>query len=198
MVGIIRGSFAAWWRDVLGYALLNLLWVGALLTVIGGPPATAAMYQMTASSLDNVDVGPKSYWRAMRQLFLPSWLWAIVQVIVYGIIGFNLIYYASATGIFWGWLRLVWMVGGILWSGMNIFYWAFYLRQDDHRIAITYRNVLLMFVRDPLTTVSIMLLVGGLIFLSIATGVVLAFALMVLIAFLGTATVQQALPPKNK
>jgi uncharacterized membrane protein YesL len=138
-------------------------------------------------------VGFRPYFKAMRRLFLPAWRWALLQVVVYGLMVFNLWYYADAPGSWWATMRALWLLGLLVWTVLNLFYWPFFLRQDDRRMRNTYRNVLIMCAREPGLVLTITLWTSIVVFLSITTGILLAFGSMALVALLTTFAVHHAL-----
>jgi hypothetical protein len=56
-----------------------------------------------------------------------------------GVAAFNLLAYAEAAGV-WNALRMVWVVALVLWGSLNLFYWPFWLAQDDKSMWNTYAN----------------------------------------------------------
>lgn len=193
MVPVWRMALSTWWRDIVEYAVLNLLWLGLTLTIIGAPPATAAMYQMAYSSIDRDYIGFRPFFRALRDLFFPAWRWMFLQIVPYGIILFNLLYYTYATGTLWTLLRIIWITGFCLLSVLNIYFWAFFVRQDDRRFTTTYRNVLVMVARHPLLVLSTAFWVLLILVVSLWTRLLVPFGMMALVALFATSAVHSAL-----
>ncbi len=182
-----------WWRDLIDYAVLNLLWIGFSLTVIGGPPALAAMYRMAADSADGDYVDWRQFGAAMKALVVPAWRWGLLQLGVYGVIGFNLLFYSHESGVFWAILRLCWFAGLVIWSALNLFYWPFFLEQDDRRITTTYRNTMVFSITRPGLVFGLVVLSVAVIVVSAMTVILFAFAVLPLVALMTTYAVREAL-----
>lgn len=188
-------AISTWWRNLFNYTVLNVLWIGFSLTIIGGPPALAAMYQLAANNTENDYADWRAYFGAMKRLFVPAWRWGLVQFVVYGIGGFNLLYYSATSGSLIAALRIGWGVGLAVWTVLNLFYWPFYLQQDDQRITTTYRNVLVMIVTQPGLALGVAILSVVIVVLSALSVILFAFAVLPLLALLATFAVQSALEP---
>jgi uncharacterized membrane protein YesL len=193
MLYALRLAFAAWWRELIDYAVLNVLWVGCSLSIVLGPPAFAAMYQMASDSADRHVADWQSYFAAIKKLFFPAWRWGLLQLAVYGIGGFNFLYYSYASGTCWALLRGVWFVCLTVWTVLNVFYWPFYMEQTDRRIKNTYRNVLVLCATRPGMVVGVALVTVAVTALSAGTVILCAFGVMPLVALIGTFAARQAL-----
>lgn len=191
-------AVARWWKNLFGYAILNVLWIGFSLTIIGGPPALAAMYHLAAYDAVGDYADRRAFFGAMKQLFVPAWRWGLLQAAVYGVGGFNLLYYAAANGFMIDVLRVGWIIGLAVWTVLNLFFWPFYMQQDDRRIATTYRNVLVFVTVQPGLTLGVALLSVVIVAVAVATVMVFAFAVLPLLALLATFAVIGALEPHRQ
>jgi uncharacterized membrane protein YesL len=198
MVRALRLAVAAWWKNLLAYTVLNVLWIGFSLTIVGGPPALAAMYQLAAHDAEDDYVDWRAFFGAMKRLFGPAWRWGALQLVVYGVIGFNLLYYSPAGGTLIAALRAAWGIGLVVWTVLNVFYWPFFLQQEDQRLANTYRNILVLVAAQPGLVLGVTLLSVAILALAVATVIVFAFAVLPLIALLATFAVIHVLEPHRQ
>ncbi len=197
-MSLLWRAMVAWWDDMIDFFIVNLLWLALSLTVIGIPPALAAMYQMAAHSVERDLVDWRKFITAFRQHFFAAWRWGMLQLVIYGIGGFNFLYYAQAEGGFWVVLRVVWFAVLVGLTVLNIFYWPFYFQEDDRRLKNTYRNILVMLTvhTGRAAFVVVFTVIYGVF--SVATGVLLTFATMPLITLLATLLVYDVLKPHRQ
>lgn len=66
------------------WVAINLLWVLLSLTVILLPPATAALFDSAQRAYRNQPPSPRHYLNQLRRWFVPSWLWAAPNVVLFG------------------------------------------------------------------------------------------------------------------
>lgn len=187
---VLWQTLRVWWRELIAYAVVNVAWVGLTLSVIGAPPALAAMYQIARGSLDGDPVEPRQYLAVVRRLFWPAWRWGLLQIAVYGLIAFNFLYYSYSGGTIWTVLRLLWFAGLIVWTLLNLFYWPFFLAQADRRIATTYRNAAVFAGTRPVLAGGVAVLTVLTVLGSAATVVLFAFAVMPLTSLLASDAVR--------
>ncbi len=191
-------AVGTWWKNLIDYAILNVLWIGFSLTLIGGPPALAAMYQLAAHNTEGDYADWRAFFGAMKQLFIPAWRWGLLQLGVYGVGGFNLLYYSVTSGPAVVALRVAWLTGLAAWTVLNLFFWPFYLQQDDQRIANTYRNALVFVTTQPGLALGVAIVSVAILALCVVTVILFAFAVLPLIALVATFTVQSVLEPHRQ
>jgi uncharacterized membrane protein YesL len=190
---ISREAFSIWWDTLMHMTFFNMLWVLAQFPIITGPPATAAMYALTARFMERDLIVPKDFFVELKRMFLPALKWGTLNLLVFGILVINFIGSIGEGGELWFCLRYAWLVVGILWYVLNLFYWPFWLSQDDCRVMNTYRNVFVMFLRSPVEIICLALICAVLIFVSSLTLFPLALALMVWLSLTGILMVRWAI-----
>lgn len=195
---IVWRAVVAWWDDMFDFFILNLLWLALSLTLIGFFPALAAMYQMAAHSVERDLMDWRKFAAALRALWLPSWRWGLLQLLIYGVGLFNFLYYQFAEGSLWVLLRVVWFVVLFVLTVMNIFYWPFFLQQEDRRLLNTYRNIIIMFAEHMGKAGFIVVFTIAFVVLSILTGVLLTFVTMPMVTLVSTLLVYDVLKPHRK
>ncbi len=142
-------AIGLWWRELLFLLVLNLVWLLAQLTVIFGPPMTAALVAVAAGVADGELVGPGDVWRALRENFGRAWAWGAAQLAVYGVLGFNLWYYGPAPGMLALTLRYAWTLLALVWFAINLYYWPLNLAQADRCFTTTLGNSAKMALANP-------------------------------------------------
>ncbi len=190
---VLSRALRLWWDDWVPFLLLNAAWFLLQLTIVGGPPATATVYALVRESHDGVYWGPRDAWAAFRRHFWPAWRWGLPNLAFLLVAVFNFAAYWDTPGLSWALLRLLWGLTLFVWSGLNLFYWPFWLAQEDKSLRTTYANAARFFLLNPaagliLTALSIVLTLASLVLTLPFT-----LALICWLACMGTVAVQRSL-----
>jgi len=78
---------------------------------------------------------------------------------------------------------------------VNLFYWPFWLAQEQHSPQLTFRNSFLFLAKRPGLALTLVLISALLIVISVLTTLPLAAALMAWLALVGVLAVDEALKP---
>jgi uncharacterized membrane protein YesL len=194
---ILRRAFRLWWEEWVVFLALNAAWFFLQLPVITGPPATAALFAMVRESHEKVYWGPRDAWVAFRRLFWPAWRWGLPNLLLLAVAVFNLAFYWNTPGVDWGVLRVIWGVTLFVWFGLNLFYWPFWLAQEDKSLRTTYANSARFFLLNPAT--GPLLVVFSLLLSVVSLVLTLPFtlALACWLACIGTVAVQHSLEQRG-
>lgn len=183
----------AWWQELLFLLLLNVVWLAAQFTIVLGPPATAALYAIARQIVDRELVGPADVWQAVRVHFSAAWIWGAAQILVYGVLSYNLAYYAGRGGLGFLTLRYAWTLMLVAWFAINLYYWPLYFAQTDRRFMTTLSNAARMALLNPgftlLYAVLTLLFITG----SVLTAFFLGAVLGTWLALWGTLVVRELL-----
>ena len=101
-------AISLWWRELISFMLLNILWLALQITIIAGPPATAAMYAAARRVVDGDYLDLRHYWDAMRQMFWPAWKWGAVNLVIVVVVAGNFWFYRNSSSSLIALLRLFW------------------------------------------------------------------------------------------
>jgi hypothetical protein len=195
---IIGQAFRLWWSEFMLLILFNLIWLALQIPIVTGPPATAAMYVIARQLADGELIEPRRGLNALRRMFAPAWVWGALNLLIVSAVVGNFWFYQSATGWLWIGLRLVWGVIALGWFAINLFYWPFWLAQEQHSLGLTFRNSFLFLAKRPGLALTLMLISALLIVVSVVTTLPLAAALMAWLALIGVLAVEEALHPHDK
>ena len=69
-------AIALWWREFAFLLLLNFIWLLAQVTIVFGPPATAALAAIADRVADGELIDFRDFWEALRANFGAAWRWA--------------------------------------------------------------------------------------------------------------------------
>jgi len=195
---IIGQAFRLWWQEFMLLIFFNLIWLALQIPIVTGPPATAAMYVIVRQLANGELIGPRHGLIALRRMFAPAWTWGAVNLLIVGVLVSNFWLYQTATGWLWMGLRLVWGVIALGWFAINLFYWPFWLAQEQHSLQLTFRNSFLFLAKRPGLALTLMLISVLLIVVSVLTTLPFAAALMAWLALIGVLAVEEALHPHNE
>jgi len=185
-----------WWRELLFLLVLNFIWLLAQLTVVFGPPVTVALYVVAQQILDGELVGFGDFWRALWGGFGRAWVWGAAQLLVYGVLGFNLMFSAGRPGVGFLALRYAWTSLALVWFALNLYYWPLNLAQTDRRFFTTLSNAAKMALLNPGFTIAYTLMALLFIAGSTVSGILLGAVLGVWLTLWGTLVVRELLGRK--
>ena len=197
-LSIIGHAFLLWWGEFILLVFFNLAWLALQIPIVTGPPATAAMYVIARQLADGEFIGPRHGLEALHRMLGPAWVWGAINLLIVGVLLGNFWLYQSATGWLWTCLRLIWGAIALGWFTINLFYWPFWLAQEQRSPQLTFRNSFLFLVKRPGLALTLMLISAFLIVASVLTTLPFAAALMAWLALIGVLAVEEALHPHDE
>ena len=173
-LSILSAATRRAWDEYISVLLLSAAWLLAQVLVIPGPPATAALFAMTRATYDGTFWSAADAWAAFRAHFWPAWRWGLPNLLVIGIGLYNISVFWNVPGI-WAGLRWLWLAALLVWLGLNLFYWPFYLASADRSWRNTYANCARFWLLHPLAAAVLLAvaLVVGVVAVSTLVPVVL-------------------------
>ena len=197
-VQVVGRAFRIWWDEFVVMLALNAVWFLLQLPVITAAPATAAVYALARRSYQGDYWGPREAWAVFRRLFWPAWRWGLLNLAILLVVAVNLTTFWRAPGTIWQLLRPLWALGALFWLALNLFYWPFWLAQEDKRMRVTYTNCVRFLLLNTWPALVLIALCGLLAVVSFLTAAPLGLALMCWLALIGVAAVQQSLTLQEK
>ncbi len=177
---------------------LNILWVLLQIPIVTGPPATAVLYAISQKAHDEELWELQELWPMLRHYFWPAWKWAIPNLLVGVALLGNFYQYQAATGNSWVVLRLVWGVVAVVWFMLNLFYWPFYLAQNDQSLTTTYANSGRFLLLNPWSSLFLALCCALVLYLSARMTIPLMVGVACWVVLVSITAVQEGLRQKNK
>jgi hypothetical protein len=108
------------WDEYMSVLVLSALWLLAQVLIIPGPPATATLFAMARATREGQFWTAADAWAAFREHFWPAWRWGLPNLLVFGLGLYNLSVFWNVPGV-WAGLRWVWLLGLLVWLGLNLF-----------------------------------------------------------------------------
>jgi hypothetical protein len=153
--------------------------VFAQLLIIPGPPMTAVLFAMARQTHDGYQWNITEVYHAFRELFVPGWLWALVNVPVVGLLAWLLFSAAWGGGGVAAMLaRGVWLLLAVAWLGVNLYYWPAWLAAERPSVRSGYAGSLRFWRRYPVVGLYVLVVCGlvGFLCLPFAVPLVLGVA----------------------
>ncbi len=197
---LLPRAIGLWWREFLILVLLNFIWLLCQVTIVLGGPATAALVYVARRVADHELVGLDDFWQGLRENFTAGLKWQLAQLLVYGILAFNLVFYAGQTGLAILTLRYAWTIMALIWFAINLYYWPLHFEQIDGRFRTTLSNATKMAFLNPNETIVYTLAALVLIVFCVGTAALLGFVLGAWLSLWGVLVVRAnlGLVPKQE
>jgi len=176
-----------WWYGLIPFAAMNLIWLVLVVTVVAGPPATAAMLGVARDAATGQGAEPSQFFFYLRRLFWRAWSLGLVSALGTVIFVTDLYFYADRlsgnpfilqVGIFF----LLYVL--IVWIEFLLFAWPLLVNQPEMGLRHVLRNSAILALRTPGANFGLALIVLFLVILSIWLAPLVGLALAAIIALL--------------
>jgi hypothetical protein len=143
-------AFSYWWDDLVGQALMSLIWTLSWLTIILGPPVTFGILYVESQYVRGTNPGLSGLVEGARRYCIKSWLWMLSNLFV----GF--LAYASSKAYlqmdgFWAVAaRDIVLLLAIAWFIIQFYALPVLMIQERNSLREAWRNSLLMTLASPL------------------------------------------------
>ena len=191
LIAIIKETWRIYSRNAVHIAFFNCIWLVLQVPIVTAPAATAAMYAIAHRLAEGELVTPRDVWKTVREVFIPAWKWAAVNLLVLAIMLGNLWLARGRDGDLWAVLRLVWTLAAILWLVATSMYWPLWLAESDRSVGNTLRNCFVLLIHAPVLSFSAVAISAAVFVLSVVTILPLVNGAMIWIAVTGLLTREQ-------
>lgn len=192
-----------WWRELLIMGLASLAWFILSLTIVGGPPAGAALYTLARATALHEHPDIPLFVNALRAYFVRSWQLGAVGLLGTAVWLLDLFFYAGISGDLGaiGWLGAIFIFYvGLIWL-LTLFYaWALMVCRDDLKLGQLLRNGFVVALRFPVhnfIAAFFLLLLGALAWYAPPLVVLVIPALVALLGLHNLYLVAEELVPKD-
>lgn len=135
--------------DTIEIIKINLLWVLLTLPVVTAPGAIAGLFYTTNKLVKNEPINSGTFFEGFRKYFWMSWLWTLLNIVVF-IIGYiNFVFYQNIDGSITKWGVGIVLGLGINWSMLQLYIFPLLIEQRDKRLLAAVRNSVVLFLRHP-------------------------------------------------
>jgi len=182
-----------WWKAWVGVLFLNMLWFLLLIPLVTAPAATVMFYTISQKIVQDEMWDLQDVWAAFRDNLWTSWRWALPNILIGAALLVNFYAYRGFDGPGWGALRIFWGIVVLAWLMTNLFYWPFWLSQEDKSLRTTYANCLRFFILHGGTAVALIVVLLIVFALSIRFVLPLVLGVTGWAVLLGSLAVDEAL-----
>ena len=189
--GPLRVSFTRavqdWWYGLIPLAALNMLWLLLVLTVVAGPPATAAMLGVARDAAVGEGVEPKNFFIYLRRYFRRAWALGILTALGTVILVTDMRFY---SGIMSGNTMLAnmgtWLLFYVLvlWFECLLIAWPLMVNHPEMSLRNVMRNAAVLALRMPGANFGLVLMVAFLTTISFLLALPISLALAALVSLL--------------
>ena len=162
----IREALADAYYDSIPLITINLLWFLLTLLLVTAPPAAAGLYYATNRLAHRRSANWRTFFEGFRAHFWLGWRWVLTNLLVLAVLLGDAWFYGRMG---WGWGEWVqgFLVGlAILWGLLQIYTFPLLLEQQERRMLVAVRNSAVLYLRRPLFSIGLALVVILLIGLS--------------------------------
>ncbi len=146
---VVVNALGTWWDDWVNLVVINLVWALCCLTIVLGPPATFGLVYVVNRLIHGEALGLGGFWQGLRRYAWQSWLWALANLAVGGVVYANAVFYG---GFDVGWARVLEVVVlGVVagWAAVQLYAVPFLIEQSQSRLVLAWRNGLFMLLAAP-------------------------------------------------
>jgi uncharacterized membrane protein YesL len=190
-MGIVRIAFTRaiqdWWYALINLAILNLIWFGFVVTVVAGPPATAALLVVARDAAVGQGAEFSTFFSALRRLFWRAWKLGLVTALGTLILVFDIYFYADrlgGSGLLYttGIVFLLYVL--IIWIEIQLIAWPLLVDRPEMQVRHVVRNAAVVTLRMPGASFLLFFLVAVLVIVSVYLAPLTALALGVVVALM--------------
>lgn len=165
VLALLVRSGQIWARWALPLALVNLAWAVLSATVVLAPFATAGLFFAANRAAYGQPVTARGVWGGVRRYLRPALLWGATS---------SFVWLATFGAVRWrwvdrsGWLALVLVLLGLLWSAVQLYLWPLLFEQRDTGFIPALRSSLLLIAAAPGYTLTLFGVLAVLLLISAA------------------------------
>jgi uncharacterized membrane protein YesL len=176
-----------WWYGLIPFAVINLLWFGCVITVVAGPPATAALLAVARDAAVGQGAEPSTFFWTLRRLFWRSWALGLITAAGTLFLLVDLRFYSEAlqgTGLLaslgigvLGYIFLIWCEAVLI-------AWPLMVNQPEMALRDLLRNTAIFTLRYPGSNLGLALIVAVLAVFGFLVSFLIPLALGAFVALL--------------
>jgi hypothetical protein len=195
---VIWQTVRDWYNSMLGLVVMNLLWALLSMTVVLLPPATAGLYAVTHSLAHGKGQHAEDFFEAARRYAGISWLWALANLLVAGIVYADVAFYATTGGVFGVLVQIALVSLGSFWLVIQFYFWPFLLEQEHKRPFLAWKNAAFLTLGAPVFTLIIVSVAALVTALSVTLILPVIIFTLSFVSFLGNRAVLNRLQAYGK
>jgi len=181
------------WNDKANVLLVNMVGVMACLTVLFAPPAIFGIAYTANRLADGESLGLTALIQGGRKYLVKSWLWALLNIVIFYIVSINVSFYGSAPSSWGSVMQYVFVFLAVVWLMVQFYALPYLMTMEEKKLLLALRNGWFMLMASPLYSLAMALLLGVIILVSALTLFPILMISPFLLACLGARAVQERL-----
>jgi uncharacterized membrane protein YesL len=157
---VYKTVFIDIYDDLLRLIVFNILWFLLTLLVIVAPPAAAGLFYITNELVHRRSVEWTTFFEGFRKYFWLSYRWAIMNTLVLLTLGVNILFYRSFEAGWAVWVEGVMIGLAVLWLALQIYTFPILLEQTELSLRIALRNSIVIYLRAPGISLTLIILLA--------------------------------------
>lgn len=181
------------WDDKANLILVNMVALVACLTVVFAPPAVFGLFYTANRLAAGESLGLTGFVQGGRKYFIQSWLWAIINILIYLILSVNLSFYEQMPGALGSVLQYFFLIVLMVWLMVQLYALPYLIAMEEKKLLLALRNGWFTLMASPGYSLVLVVLVIVVTLFSVA--LIFPFLLITpcLLACWGTRAVQERL-----
>lgn len=194
---VVRSAIVDLWDHLVLVIACSLTWLGLVLLVIPGPPATMALFEFADRIARREHLLEfRDYLRAIGPRFGLGWRWAAINILVLAILLIDIRVaprmFAPSVAVP---LQTFFLLALAMWIVVNWYALAFLFQQRDPSVRLALRNGAVMLVQHPFFSLVLVVLTAILLGLSLILVIVNLLFGPMLVALISTHAALNRLQP---
>lgn len=166
LLSSVKGALNDLYFDIIPLMVANILWVICSLPIITAVPALFALFY-TANQLTHNNPGSwRTFFHGFRIYLWRSWYWGLANLIVIPLLIVNMTYYSNLQEVWVPWVQTLVVVAAVFWAALQIYSIPLLFEQEQFNFRLALRNSLVIWLRRPLYSLGVSLIVALLVLIS--------------------------------
>jgi uncharacterized membrane protein YesL len=147
--------------------VINILWVAFTLLILTIPPAFAGLYYATNQLAQDEPVTRRTFFEGFKKYFLVSYGWFLSNGVVLSLLLFNI---SLGIQVSEKWLQILtgfyWILI-VIWLCFQIYTFPFLIQQEEPKLILAIRNSAILWLKHGIFNLSLSIIIGLLVIISI-------------------------------
>ena len=128
-----------------------------LISMIPGPPATAALYYVTSLMAREKRIEFNYFWQGLKTYYWRSWIVAGVLLVIGVILVVDVVFYLRSSNTFFAIIGFIGIWALALWLAIQIYLFPLMIHQEDKRLRLIFKNGSLLTLAYPFFALGILI-----------------------------------------
>lgn len=146
---MIGKAFALWWGDWVNQVMVSLVSVICSVTIILAPAALMGIFQEADDLVKGNRTGIAGWWKGFKANFARSLLWGFATVIMFAILGVNVLFYYNLDTTWSPLLTGLLLILILAWYQVQFYALGYLFNQNEKNLRLAWKNSFLTILGAP-------------------------------------------------